>query len=103
MIFSFLISGVVYAADITIKVDQDKKTASITSSLPVNVTLLNLMSADNRRLPLFSKLTPGKPVEIPLRFTMPESVSYAACEIPNAPNGYEKERDNYYHLSVEIQ
>lgn len=91
-----------HAADLAITVDKDKKVATITSSLSTNVTLLFLVSEDDRRLPLFSKLAPGKASQAPLRFVMPEKLSHAVCEIADAPAGYEKDRDNYYHLTVDI-
>jgi len=102
LMFFILFTGMAFAADLSIQVDKDKQQASITSSLSTSVTLLYLVGTDNRRLPLFSRLVPGETVQLPLRFIMPETVSYATCEIPNPPKGYEKELDNYYHLSVEI-
>lgn len=106
-LFFFLIlaigtAGVAFAADVTVKVDKEKNLAVVTSSLPTDVTLLFLVGPGNRRLPLYGKMAPGKSIEIPLRYVMPKAVSYAACEIPDPPKGYEKELDNYYHLSVDI-
>lgn len=97
-----IFSGSVLAADITIKVDKEKKIADISSSLATEVTLLYLVSNDQRRLPLFGRIERGKSVKVPLRFTVPQSVSYGTCEITDPPKEYQQEDDRYYHLSVEI-
>lgn len=102
-VFAAAISSTVFAADLSIEVDKETNIALVSNSLPYPVTLLNLLADEQHRLPLFCKLKPGGTEQIKLRFDMPKTVSYAVCEISSPLNQIKKSRDNYYHLSVEIQ
>lgn len=92
-----------FAADLSITVDRERNLAVITNTLSTDVTLLNLLATDQRRLPLFNRLPAGATVQAPLRFAMPATVSYAVCEIAAPLEGMKKARDNYFHLSVDIR
>lgn len=97
-----LLSGSAFAADLTLQLDKDRKLATVTSSFPAEVTLLFVVDGNNRRLPLFARLSPGKSVEVPMHFEVPRTISHANCEISDPPAGLQKESDNYYHLDVQV-
>ena len=56
------------AADLILKVDNNKRTVAITNTLPTQVTMLYLRSLDERNLALFAHLDKGATVNVPLRF-----------------------------------
>ena len=93
-----------WAADLTLKVDKEKKVAAVTNTLTIPVTMLYLVGLDKRNLPLFARMGPKETVEVPLRFAMPKTVDHATCEIKEPPEGFKKPADgHFYHLTVAIQ
>jgi hypothetical protein len=89
-------------ADLKIRFDKEKKTATVTNMLPTKVVLLSLLGKDHMALPLYARLEKGATVVVPLRFIIPQEVDSAICELDEALKGYEREDDRHYHLSVEL-
>lgn len=69
------------AADIILKVDNEKHTVAVTNTLPTKVTMLFLEAPGITNLPVYAQLEKGATVNVPLRFVMPASVSNAICDV----------------------